>query len=65
MNNPGDLFDKPTNDITIDLDNKFVLESHLQCAAHEMPMSLDDEKWFGLLTKELCETKLVKDEEGW
>ncbi|ETW85689.1 hypothetical protein HETIRDRAFT_308737, partial [Heterobasidion irregulare TC 32-1] len=65
VNNPGDLFDKPTNDITIDLNNKFVLESHLQCAAHEMPMSLDDEKWFGLLTKELCETKLVKDEEGW
>ncbi|KAA1474847.1 DEAD H helicase [Dentipellis sp. KUC8613] len=65
LHNPNELFDRPMDDLVVDLDNKFIVESHLQCAAHEMPMTLEDEKWFGPLTKEICETKLVKDRDGW
>ncbi|OBZ75158.1 putative ATP-dependent helicase HRQ1 [Grifola frondosa] len=65
INNPEDLFDKPTNDLIVDLDSKVILEAHLQCAGHEMPLSLEDEKYFGPLTKELCETRLIRDKDGW
>jgi DEAD/DEAH box helicase domain-containing protein len=39
--------------------------AHLQCAGYEMPLSLEDEKYFGPMTKELCETYLLRDEDGW
>lgn len=42
-----------------------ILESHLQCAAHEMPIHLtEDEPYFGPLIHELS-SKLEKDKEGW
>ncbi|KDQ60612.1 hypothetical protein JAAARDRAFT_555490 [Jaapia argillacea MUCL 33604] len=62
---PNELFDTPVKDLVIDLESKIILEAHLQCAAHEMPLTLEDEKYFGPLTKELCETKLSKDKDGW
>ena len=62
---PDDLFDKPTPDLVIDLESSLVIEAHLQCAAFEMPLSRDDARWFGPLTTTLCETKLVRDKEGW
>jgi DEAD/DEAH box helicase domain-containing protein len=85
VKNPSELFDGTTDDLVIDLDNKFILEgeftsffdfyhvepnfchptAHLQCAAHEMPMSLEDEKYFGPMTREICEKMLHKDSDGW
>ena len=65
LNNPDELFDKPTEELIIDLESKVILESHLQCAGQEMPLSPDDELYFGPLTRELCETRLVKDKDGW
>ncbi|KAH9997523.1 P-loop containing nucleoside triphosphate hydrolase protein [Russula vinacea] len=62
---PDDLFDKPTPDLVVDLESPLVIEAHLQCAAFEMPLSRDDACWFGPLTTTLCETKLVRDKEGW
>ncbi len=62
---PDDLFDKPTPDLVVNLESPLVIEAHLQCAAFEMPMSRDDTRWFGPLTTTLCETKLVRDKEGW
>ena len=62
---PDDLFDKPTSDLVINLESPLVIEAHLQCAAFEMPLSGDDAHWFGPLTTTLCETKLVRDKEGW
>jgi DEAD/DEAH box helicase domain-containing protein len=41
------------------------MEAHLQCAATEMPVSFEDEQYFGPLTKELCRTRLAKDKDGW
>ncbi|KAJ4501783.1 P-loop containing nucleoside triphosphate hydrolase protein [Lentinula lateritia] len=65
LNNPNELFDKDTDDLIIDLDNKIILEAHLQCAAHEMPVCLEDERYFGPLFKDICQVKLHKDEDGW
>lgn len=39
--------------------------AHLQCAAHEMPISLEDKQYFGPLMKEICESKLVRDKDNW
>ncbi|PIL23843.1 hypothetical protein GSI_13594 [Ganoderma sinense ZZ0214-1] len=65
VEHPDELFDRSTNDLVIDLDNKVILEAHLQCAAHEMPLTAEDEKYFGTSMAEICETKLSKDKEGW
>ena len=62
---PEELFEKPLDEITIDIDSKVLLEAHLQCAGQEMPLSMEDEKYFGPLFKEICDTRLVKDDEGW
>jgi DEAD/DEAH box helicase domain-containing protein len=62
---PDDLFDKPTPELIVNLESELVIEAHLQCAAFEMPLSSDDTCWFGPLTTKICETKLVRDKEGW
>ncbi|KAJ3780297.1 hypothetical protein GGU11DRAFT_693011, partial [Lentinula aff. detonsa] len=45
LNNPHELFDKDTDDLLIDLDNEISLKAHIQCAAHEMPICFEDEKY--------------------
>ena len=63
--NPNELFDRPMDDLVVDLESKVILEAHLQCAGQEMPLSAGDAEYFGPLTKELCETRLSKDKDGW
>lgn len=79
--NPEQLFEQSSDELLINLDSKVILEgrvlslaennishvplAHLQCAAEEMPISLGDCKYFGPLLKDVCETRLVKDSEGW
>jgi DEAD/DEAH box helicase domain-containing protein len=65
VKDPKALFNSPTADLVVDLDSKIILELHLQCAGHEMPLSMDDEVYFGPQFREVCETHLVKDKEGW
>ncbi|OJT01605.1 ATP-dependent helicase HRQ1 [Trametes pubescens] len=65
INHPEELFDRSTDDLMVDLDSKVILEAHLQCAGYEMPLTGEDEAYFGPSMKEICETKLIKDEEGW
>ncbi|KAJ3896654.1 DEAD/H helicase, partial [Lentinula edodes] len=65
LNNPNELFEKDTDDLIIDLDNKIILEAHLQCAAHEIPVCLEDERYFGPLFKDICQVRLHKDKDGW
>ncbi|KAI0080595.1 DEAD/H helicase [Panus rudis PR-1116 ss-1] len=63
---PDELFDKPMSDLLVDTESKVIIEAHLQCAAHEMPIvTPDDDQYFGPATKELCETALLKDKDGW
>ncbi|KAL1746966.1 P-loop containing nucleoside triphosphate hydrolase protein [Schizophyllum fasciatum] len=65
MENPEELFDGKIDDLIVDLDSKVVLEAHLQCAAHEMPLSLQDDIYFGPHMREICETRLSRDDDGW
>ncbi|KAG8875050.1 hypothetical protein FRB97_005471 [Tulasnella sp. 331] len=68
VNNPEEIFDSTMADLVVDLSNEVVLEGHLQCAANEMPVSLDnDEQYFGdpKLFRKVCAERLVKDAEGW
>ncbi|KAF8721902.1 hypothetical protein AX14_010114 [Amanita brunnescens Koide BX004] len=65
VNNPNELYDQQPDELLVDLDNKIVLEVHLQCAAHEMPLSLDDMEFFGPQLHDICNAKLVMDEDGW
>ncbi|PSR71141.1 hypothetical protein PHLCEN_2v12987 [Hermanssonia centrifuga] len=62
---PEELFDKPLEEQIVDLESAVLIEAHLQCAGQEMPLSPEDEKYFGPLMKGICESRLVKDEEGW
>jgi DEAD/DEAH box helicase domain-containing protein len=65
VQNPDELFDKPTDDLVVDLESKIILEAHLQCAGQEMPLSVEDAIYFGPSMKELCEARLSKDKDGW
>ncbi|KAF8636516.1 hypothetical protein AX17_003329 [Amanita inopinata Kibby_2008] len=64
-NNPDELYNQAPDDLLLDLNNKIILEAHLQCAAYEMPLSTDDIHFFGPQLPEICQTKLIKDEDGW
>ena len=62
---PDDIFDKPVDGLLIELDNKVVLEAHLQCAAHEIPLTEEDALYFGPQLMKICEARLSKDDDGW
>ncbi|EIW85377.1 DEAD H helicase [Coniophora puteana RWD-64-598 SS2] len=66
VNFPDELYNKPTKELIVDLENKIILEAHLQCAAQEMPLSKEEDSiYFGPMLGELCDQKLVRDKEGW
>ncbi|KAJ7261398.1 DEAD/H helicase [Mycena haematopus] len=65
VNNPRKLFEGQVDDLVVDLDNRILLEAHLQCAAQEMPICEADSSFFGPLMHELCETSLRADKDGW
>lgn len=62
---PDDVFNQPDAALSVDLSNDFVVESHLQCAAEEMPIHpADDRTYFGDHILELCKSRLVPDDDG-
>ena len=62
MANPDEIFTKPNCELQVDLTNEMVLEGHVQCAAYEMPISIDsDEKFLGKHLREICESRLIRD----
>ncbi|KAI9277405.1 P-loop containing nucleoside triphosphate hydrolase protein, partial [Sporodiniella umbellata] len=57
---PLKLFSREPDSLLIDLDNPFILESHLQCAAEELPIdTAHDHNYFGSTIIELCQQHLV------
>ena len=65
MHFPDEIFLQPDAALSVDLGNDFILESHLQCAAEEMPITLeDDEQYFGPHLATLCKTRLETDGSG-
>ncbi|KAG1730617.1 DEAD H helicase [Suillus lakei] len=65
VESPDKLYNQPMDDLTVDIESKVIIEAHLQCAAHEMPLSKDDVVYFGASLGELCDSKLRKDKDGW
>ncbi|NLC51773.1 MAG: DEAD/DEAH box helicase, partial [Firmicutes bacterium] len=47
LTNPNYLFQEPTEQAVISLDNEHFLKSHLLCAAEELPLTAADSRWFG------------------
>ncbi|SAM82972.1 related to HRQ1-putative RecQ helicase [Ustilago bromivora] len=65
MHFPDEIFLQPDAALSVDLGNDFILESHLQCAAEEMPITIeDDEQYFGPHLTTLCKTRLETDGTG-
>jgi len=65
MRFPEEVFSQPDAALTVDLTNDFVVESHLQCAAAEMPVNPEeDAPFFGPSTEKICKTRLEADGRG-
>ncbi|EGP88145.1 uncharacterized protein MYCGRDRAFT_40769 [Zymoseptoria tritici IPO323] len=65
MQNPDEIFTRPNCELQVDLTNMLVLEGHIQCAAHEMPIEPDnDTVYFTKLLTEICTDRLRKDSLG-
>lgn len=47
LNNPEHVLDTAVEDAVIDLSNNNVYATHLRVAASELPLTRDDEQWFG------------------
>jgi len=55
------LFGQSPENAIVDPDNVYILSNHIMCAAVEMPLKLDDERFFGPLVERICE---IIEEEG-
>ncbi|KAF2846475.1 DEAD/DEAH box helicase-like protein [Plenodomus tracheiphilus IPT5] len=65
MSNPDEIFTKPNCALQVDLTNMLVLEGHLQCAAHELPINLEtDIPYFGPLLPKTARERMRRDKEG-
>jgi len=63
--NPEEIFTSPFSNLSLDLNNPIVLEAHLQCAAHEVPIQLDEDRpFFGSDMDKICYERLTRDDEG-
>ncbi|KAL9091513.1 MAG: hypothetical protein Q9159_001372 [Coniocarpon cinnabarinum] len=60
MDNPDEIFTKPNCELQVDLHNLLVVEGHIQCAAHEMPINpTEDITFFGKTLPEVCTERMV------
>ncbi|KAI9662984.1 MAG: hypothetical protein M1821_008031 [Bathelium mastoideum] len=65
MENPDEIFTRPNCALQVDLTNVMVLEGHMQCAAHEMPIRLpSDETYFGTELVSIAKERLIRDDEN-
>jgi DEAD/DEAH box helicase domain-containing protein len=65
MQNPDEIFTKPNCELQVDLMNPMVLEGHLQCAAYELPIRVEeDQVYFGKQLPEIATERLTKDNVG-
>jgi len=47
MSHPHELFSRPPEPVIVNPSNPFVLDPHLACAAYELPLTPDDERYWG------------------
>ncbi len=72
MRNPGYLLGKTPENAVIDPSNPYILAGHLSCAAFELPLSPDDERYFGELfspvvsvLEDVKRVKTIEDRTYW
>ncbi|MFM7271002.1 MAG: DEAD/DEAH box helicase [Actinomycetes bacterium] len=65
---PDQLLTRPAESAVINPDNPFVLRPHVACAAHELPLTPEDEQWFGGglddAVRELVQVDLLRPRDG-
>ncbi|UCH34050.1 MAG: DEAD/DEAH box helicase [Armatimonadota bacterium] len=54
MRHPQYFFGRSPENAVVDPENAYVLASHLRCAAFELPLKVDDERYFGELTSSIA-----------
>jgi len=65
MSHPIELFTKPNLSLSIDLENPLTLESHVQCAAYELPIEPQRDKiYFGSSLPSIAASHLLPDSSG-
>ena len=65
MENPDEIFTRPNCALQVDLTNIMVLEGHIQCAAHEMPIRLpSDETYFSKDLAPIAKERLIRDDDN-
>ena len=65
MANPEELFNAPNAELQVDLANPLIMEGHLQCAAAEMPINVEqDEFYFGSDLAKIAADRLERDARG-
>jgi DEAD/DEAH box helicase domain-containing protein len=47
VTHPDELLGRPPEPSVVNPDNPFVVDPHLRCAAHELPLTHADERWWG------------------
>jgi DEAD/DEAH box helicase domain-containing protein len=63
---PEQLLERPPEPSVVNPDNPYVVDPHLRCAAHELPLTHADERWWGPALAEgvrrlaLCDELLVR-----
>ena len=62
MKNPEFFFDKPHENVVIDLNNPMLIKSHLICAANELPFDFKESEEYFNATKSIL-NDLVKEKE--
>ncbi|WFD26002.1 ATP-dependent 3'-5' DNA helicase [Malassezia nana] len=64
MRHPELVFRAEAAPLWLDPSNELLMEQHVLCAAHEVPLSSDDVRYFGERCLDICSRLLDRDPEG-
>jgi DEAD/DEAH box helicase domain-containing protein len=64
MHHPDDLFTRSPEAVVVNPANPTIAAGHVECAAHEAPLTPDDRKWFGDGFEELVTDLVARDRLG-
>jgi DEAD/DEAH box helicase domain-containing protein len=59
---PTELLDRPAEAVVVNPDNPFVARAQIACAAHELPLTHADERWFGEALDDAVRDLVLDDE---
>jgi DEAD/DEAH box helicase domain-containing protein len=65
LRHPEELFDKKPDELSINIEDSIVIESHIQCAAEESSINtVEDQAYFGASLPSICAEHLVEIDQG-